>query len=239
MVIYEPKGKAGEYAPWAVNLYTGCGHGCTYCYSPPILRMSMEEFTQNPKPKKDILQKLSKDAAAMAGKIDQVLLSFTSDPYQPIEKDLKITRQAIEILKSNGITINILTKGGELSTRDFDLLDPSDQYGVTLTLAHKPDSLEWEPGAAIPEERIAALIKAKEKGIKTWVSLEPVLHPPTALYFIQELADYVDIWKVGKLNYHPLEKEINWRDFATNARDALESVNAEYILKKDLKAYLR
>lgn len=44
-VIYEPKGKAGEYSPLAVNLYRGCDHGCTYCYAPAATRTARETFS--------------------------------------------------------------------------------------------------------------------------------------------------------------------------------------------------
>ncbi len=238
MVIYEPKGKAGEYAPWAVNLYSGCGHGCTYCYAPSAIRMDRQKFYSHPSPRKDILARLEKNATKMAGIVPQVLLSFTSDPYQPIEADQKVTRRAIEILKGNGININILTKGGKLSTRDFDLLDHKDKYGITLTCLDGQLSRRWEPWAPLPEERIAALREAKQRGIGTWVSLEPVIDQDTPLEIIDRIAPIVGMWKVGKMNYHPIAKTLDWKVFARNVRGRLDDYKANYILKEDLKAYL-
>ena len=173
--IYEPKGKAHEYSPLAVNLYKGCGHGCKYCYAPATTKTKRAIF-QSPdyiRPRSGILKALKKDAAKLAGDKREILLSFTSDPYQPIEKDLGVTRQALEILMAHGLTVTILTKGGTWGIiRDMDLLkmNPRNAWSVTLTHDDPAVSLEWEPGAPLPEARIESLRIAHEAGIKTWVS---------------------------------------------------------------------
>jgi DNA repair photolyase len=65
----------------------------------------------------------------------------------------------------------ILTKGDMLAAaNDFDLYGPSDWFGVTLTFDNDTDSRKWEPGAALPGDRIAALKEAHNRGIRTWVS---------------------------------------------------------------------
>ena len=58
--IYKPAGRAAEYAPLAVNLYTGCGHACTYCWAPQVLRLETAEFFRNPQPRPDLLPSLAK-----------------------------------------------------------------------------------------------------------------------------------------------------------------------------------
>src|SRR5208283_4785088 len=97
--IYEPRGKAGEYAPLAVNLYQGCGHRCTYCYAPSCIRVTKERFYA-PNPRPNILEKLSSDARklSLTNNKGPVLLCFTCDPYQPIDEKYQITRKAIRIL---------------------------------------------------------------------------------------------------------------------------------------------
>ena len=72
----------------------------------------------------------------------------------------------------------------------------------------------------------------------TWVSLEPVLEPAASLEIIRETAPYVNLFKVGKLNYHPMARSIDWRAFGLAAIALLESLGKPYYIKKDLAAYL-
>lgn len=127
--IYAPKGKAAEYGDLALNLYRGCSHGCTYCYAPSVLHMGREEFSK-PQVRPDILPALKDIAGRYEGQ--NVFLCFTCDPYQTIDDEHQITRKAIKILHAADVTVRILTKGGERSERDFDLLGPGDAYGATL-----------------------------------------------------------------------------------------------------------
>ncbi len=238
LVIYEPRGRAGEYAPLAVNLYRGCGHGCIYCYAPEATFIDRQEFIKAT-PRQGIIKKLEKDVpqAALDGHKGNVLLCFTCDPYQPIDITYQLTRQAIEILHKNGFNVTILTKGGKRAERDFDLLRPGDEFATTLTFLDEQKSRQWEPKAAIPEERIEALRKAHELGIKTWVSLEPVIEPAESLEIIRQTHTFVDLFKVGKLNYHPQANEIDWHKFAQDSIATLKQYGCQYYIKKDLRRY--
>lgn len=239
LVIYEPKGRALEYAPLALNLYKGCGHGCVYCYAPKA-SYNVNDF-HNPIPRPNIIQRLAKDApqAAANAPIGDVLLCFTCDPYQPIDTEYQLTRQAIKILHENNLSVTILTKGGKRAERDFDLLTPSesDSFAVTLTFLSEQPSLKWEPRAAIPEERIASLKRAHNLGIKTWVSLEPVIDPDETIEIIKQTHAFVDLYKVGKMNYHSIEESIDWSKFLRNVKTVLEARGCEYYIKKDLRVY--
>ena len=238
LVIYEPRGRAGEYAPLAVNLYRGCGHGCIYCYAPEATFIDRQEFIKAT-PRQGIIKKLKKDApqAALDGHKGNVLLCFTCDPYQPINAIHELTRQAIIILHKNGFNVTILTKGGTSAESDFDLLTPKDNFAVTLTFLDEQKSLQWEPGAAPPEERIESLRKAHELGITTWVSLEPVIEPAESIEIIRQTHTFVDLFKVGKLNYHPRANEIDWHKFLIDCIVLLEEYGPRYYIKKDLRRY--
>ena len=237
LVIYEPRGRAGEYAPLAVNLYRGCQHGCVYCYAPDATFMDREEF-QKATPRENIIKKLEKDAAKVKadGATGNVLLCFSTDPYQPLDEIHQLTRRAILILHNYGFNITILTKGGLRAERDLDLYQPGDEFATTLTLLDDAKSLQWEPQAALPNERILMLKKANVRGIKTWVSLEPVIEPAETLAIIKETHQFVDLYKVGTLNNYP--NKIDWHKFAYDVVAVLEQYECQYYLKKDLRRYL-
>jgi DNA repair photolyase len=238
-VIYEPRGKAREYSTLAVNLYTGCGHQCEYCYAPGVIKISKVLFSK-PVPRQNILERLALESKKLGeqSKKGIVLLCFTCDPYQPIDEYHQLTRKAIRILHYYGLSVMILTKGGRRTERDFDLLSRNDWFGVTLTNLEDTLSLKWEPFAALPAERISSLQHAHTKGINTWVSLEPVLYPEIALEIIDKTHTFVDMFKVGMLNYHPHAKRINWHKFAVDIQKHLTELHCSYYLKEDLKKWL-
>lgn len=238
-VIYETKGRAKEYSELAANLYDGCSHGCRYCYGPNILRKSRASF-RVPKPRKDVLKLLEKDAEklALSKECRPILLCFTCDPYQPIEGRHQITREAIKILKDHGLRVAVLTKGGILAQRDMDLLDGRDEFAVSLTCMTTEATRWWEPGASLPHDRIVNLMAAKHRGIQTWVSLEPVLDPNWALYWVAVAAPLVEHFKVGKLNYHQGARSTNWARFAYDVIRQLERHGMNYYIKQDLAQYL-
>jgi hypothetical protein len=70
------------------------------------------------------------------------------------------------------------------------------------------------------------------------VSLEPVIDPEESLEIIRQTHEFVDFYKVGKLNYHPRASTIDWRKFAVEVKDLLDDLGCEYLLKEDLRRYL-
>ena len=250
-IIYEPRGRALEYAPLAVSLYRGCSHGCTYCFAPDSTKTPIEKFRQ-PYARKDALKLLARDCEDLvrAGDTREILMSFTTDPYQPLDEEHHLTRSAIQILIDFARPFSILTKGGRRSTPDFDLMATRPdlcRYGTTLTFDNPEDSREFEPDAALPHSRLAALIYAKKKGIRTWVSLEPVIYPEQTIRLIQMTLDLshqgpgiVDEYRIGKINH--IESDITdqeWVKFARDAKTLLDEYGCRYVFKKDLQPYLR
>ena len=96
-------------------------------------------------------------------------------------------------------------------------------------------ALKHEPNAAPTSERMYALREAHNKGIRTWVSLEPVYHPEDTFALIDATLGFVDCYKVGKLNYMPEAKEVDWRKFAVEVEEKLKSTGKEYYIKSDLR----
>lgn len=237
-IIYKPAGRAGEYAEYAANLYSGCSHGCTYCYAPAATRKKAEQFHGHPAPRKNVLQQLEKDCIKLQGQeLPRILLCFTTDPYQRLEEELGITRRAIQIMHKYGFAVQVLTKGGMRASRDFDLLSEKDAFATTLTFLNADTSRQWEPGAASPRDRIEAIRLAHEAGIPTWVSLEPVIDPEETLRIIDETHAIVDLYKVGKLNYHKAANLVDWAKFHRDVVERLDSYGKDYYIKKDLAAY--
>jgi len=238
-VVYEPKGRAREYSALACNLYRGCTHGCRYCYAPACMRTSLEKWHANASPRTNVIDLFLKDARQLRGDKRKILFSFLSDPYQPLEATEKLTFQALEIVNMYRLKSQILTKGGQLATRDLDLMSScGTELGVTICFANDTKRHEWEPDAAPISERISLLKAAHERGIHTWVSLEPVIDPEEALQVIRLTHHWVDRWKVGKLNHmKAVEQSVDWKKFRLDVEGLLQEVGAAYYIKDDLRTY--
>ncbi len=241
-VIYEPKGKAGEYGELAVNLYNGCGHGCVYCYAPSVVHKSREEFFGNPQPRRDIIAKLEDDVREMVRNGDrrEVFLCFTCDPFQPLEQFEAATHNAILLFEKKHIRYRILTKTGYFALDTLRHVSTPElcTFGTTLVFHSDIDAGRYEPNAGTTSERIHCLIDMKNRGFKTWVSLEPVWTPEDAFELINRTYTFVDEYKIGKLNYHPQSKNVNWVKFAKDVSELCKSLGCKYILKDDLAKLL-
>lgn len=238
--IYIPQGRAGQFGDYAVNLYNGCSHGCSYpCYaSQQAARFGWGPFDR-PEPSKDVIANITKAAHKYRGR--EVFMCFLTDCYQPIDVKFRLTRQAIKILHDNEVSVRILTKGGKRSERDFDLLSARPDlsfYGATLTFLDDGLSKTWEPGAALPGSRLAALKKAHTMGISTWVSLEPVIDVEQTLAIIKRTHKYVDKYGIGKWHYDARAKNIDWRDFGYRAIEVCKKYGKDFYIKNELKKYM-
>lgn len=238
-IIYAPKGQAGEYAPLATNPYRGCGHGCVYCYVPGILRMDRKEFDAGANLRKEFMKNLEKDAKKYkaAGVDAQVMLSFTTDPYHP--GDNTMTREVLQLLQRYGLAICTLTKGGSRALRDLDLFRADrDAFASTLTSLDDRFSAKWERNAQLPGDRIATLKKFHEAGIFTWVSLEPTLSIEASLEIVRQTHDFIDLFKIGRVNYLPMTKTTDWKDYTVRMIDLCRQLDVKHYVKEDLQRYL-
>lgn len=247
--IYEPRGQAGEYSAWAANPYYGCGHKCAYCYVPRIPgQPDRKVFDAGAILKTGYLDQLARDAAKMRTKTDvtdrQVMISFTSDPYHPF--DTEPTRRCWETLIDNGFAICALTKGGTRALRDIDLFRPDrDAFACTLTalddtLTPQGDNFAetWEAGAAAPSDRMKALRTFRRRGIFTWVSLEPTIDVEASLAIVDATHEYVDLYKVGRVNYNNITRTTDWRDYTLRMIEKLQRLGKAHYVKADLQPYL-
>lgn len=239
-IIYHPKGQAGEYAPLATNPYRGCGHKCAYCYVPLVLKMQRKDFDSGATPKENFLERLVKDASKYQalGITEQVMLSFTTDPYHLF--DTSLTTQVLLALQEYGLSFCTLTKGGKRALRDIDLFRPDrDAFASTLTSLDDSFSLKWEKSAALPKDRIDTLKKFHDKGIFTWVSLEPTLDTKSSLEIIQHTHEFVDSFKIGRANYlKDITRNTDWKTYTESIIELVNKLNVKHYIKKDLQKYL-
>lgn len=246
-VIYKPRGRALEYAPWACNLYIGCTHGCKYCYAPGCMRRKADRYHAKAEARKDVVAAFEKDAKCLVSQMPdtdarRVLFCFLSDPYQPLEIELGLTRQCLQIAKSVGLKVDVLTKGAyKIVKKDLELMrDAGVHLGVTLSFVDDVKRKEWEPDAAPVADRMRLLRQAHKMGIYTWVSMEPVIDTVDALSVIEKLHDVVDFWKVGKLNYYKeIDAKTDWHQFYVDVLAKLKKYECQYYIKKSLKKYAR
>lgn len=237
--IYAPRGQAGEYAPLSSNPYRGCGHKCAYCYVPKVLRMDRREFDRGANLRPNFLNLLRKDAAKYEALnlTEQVMLSFTTDPYHPFDNTPTIS--TLKILIDAGLAFCTLTKGGSRALRDIDLFRPDrDAFASTLTSLDPKFSKKWESGAALPAERISTLKTFHDAGIFTWVSLEPTLDCASSLSIVEATHKFVDLFKVGRANYLPMTTRTDWESYTHRMIAKCESLGVKHYIKKDLQKYL-
>ncbi len=219
--IYEPKGKAKEYGDLALNIYTGCPHRCPYCYAPLVLKKDKEAFHSVVELRDGIIEATRRQLERQHITGQTIFLCFTCDPY-PTGYDSAPTREIIKLLKEYGNHIQILTKGN--GSRDFDLLDSDDWFGVTITGEESQDKRH---------DLTVQLIQAKSYKANIWVSFEPVINADVVLDCLRYGASAMDKVKIGKLNYH--KSDINWHDFGIKAEKICKEQGINYYIKESLR----
>jgi DNA repair photolyase len=151
-----------------LNPYSGCDHHCVYCYASSYIPNFHEC-----RPKKDLPQKLKREAAKLKG--ETVSISNSSDPYPRIEATTGITRRCLEILAESNCRIQIITKSN-LVTRDDDLLSKAPSaVALTITSLDAEVARVLEPHAPPPAARLRAAEDLIRKGVPVSVRIDPVI----------------------------------------------------------------
>ena len=178
---------------YVINPYTGCTHGCVYCYA-----RFMKRFTGHTERWGDFLdakinaqEVLKRQLERRRGPIKGgVFLSSVTDLYQPAESIFKLTRGILEVLLEYQVPVSILTKS-DLVLRDMDLLRQFEECTVGLSVMTIDEGIarRFEPCAPSPERRIQALRKLKENNIDTYAFISPYL---PHLSHIEQLMEALD-----------------------------------------------
>ncbi|MDD1742308.1 MAG: radical SAM protein [Methanotrichaceae archaeon] len=153
----------------SLNPYTGCPHGCLYCYASSYISNFREC-----RPKQNLLKRLRTDANKLhQGAI--IGMSNSSDPYPPMEKELNLTRDCLRILGTKKFRVQVVTKS-DLVCRDIDLLVrmPS-VVSITITTLNERLATKLEPGAPDSSKRLKAIRKLSDHGIPVSVRVDPII----------------------------------------------------------------
>lgn len=167
----------------SLNPYRGCEHGCIYCYARPTheyLGFSAGlDFETKIMVKEDAPELLRRHLASRNWRAQPVAISGVTDPYQPIERKLKLTRRCIEVFADFKNPISIVTKN-HLVTRDADLLGQMAQKGLAMVYLSittlDPDlTCIMEPRTAAPKRRLDAIRTLSRAGVPVGVLVAPVI----------------------------------------------------------------
>ncbi len=152
---------------YSLNPYTGCSHGCLYCYITSYIPRGHEARLK---------RNLFKDLKRELPKLDRsipITMSNSSDPYQPLEREHRITRRVLKMLSD--FKVQIVTKGA-LVARDADLLSETKAtVAVTVTTLDEKLAEKLEPFAPPPEERLRAMEHLISKGVPVSARIDPII----------------------------------------------------------------
>lgn len=167
----------------AVNPYRGCEHGCIYCYARPThayLGYSPGlDFETKLTFKPDVAALLEKELRKPGYVAKPLALGSNTDPYQPVERTLKLTRAVLEVLERFGHPVSIVTKSAGV-VRDLDILQRMAARGLakvylSVTTLDPVLARRMEPRAATPERRLAAVSALSAAGVPVGVLAAPMI----------------------------------------------------------------
>jgi len=189
---------------YVINPYTGCQHGCIYCYAEFMIRftghkgdkwgkfLDIKTFDVNKiKPQK------------YDGK--RILLSSVTDPYIPLELKYQNTRKILEHLVGTKAIISILTKS-KFVVRDIDLFKKFEniEVGISISTLDENFAKIIEHGASRPLERLESIKKIHDAGLKTYTFISPFFPKITDFKtIIEKTIDYTDYYMFENLNLRP------------------------------------
>ena len=167
----------------SINPYRGCEHGCVYCYARPthcyLGHSAGLDFETKLYAKPEAAKLLERELAHPRYRPDTIALGTNTDPYQPIERERKLTRAILEVLERTGHPVGIVTKSA-LVVRDIDILERMAKRGLakvalSVTTLDRRVARAMEPRAATPGKRLEAVRKLSDAGIPTAVMVAPIV----------------------------------------------------------------
>jgi DNA repair photolyase len=204
-----------ENFDYQVDPYLGCEHNCHYCYA---LNQAETDWTKEILVYSDITGQLSGELEKISPQ--KIYMGYYTDPYQPCEADLRQTRKVLKLFLEEGLSASILTKSG-LVLRDMDLLKQMDHASVSVSVAFNDNHIrqQFEAKTIDTKDRIEALSKLREAGIKTSALICPVIPFITnVIPLIDMLEPHTDVIWIYSLSINE-RSDKNWQ----NVQDILNS----------------
>ncbi|HEY2418804.1 MAG TPA: PA0069 family radical SAM protein [Steroidobacteraceae bacterium] len=167
----------------SINPYRGCEHGCVYCYARPShAYMDLSpgiDFETKIFYKADAARLLEEELGRRSYVVKPITIGANTDPYQPVERDLRITRSLLEVLERTRHPVSLITKGS-LILRDLDLLHSLSRDGlinvfVSVTSLDADLKRTLEPRTASPAARLRVVHELAAAGIPTGVLVAPII----------------------------------------------------------------
>src|SRR5262245_22409926 len=167
----------------SINPYRGCEHGCIYCYARPshayLGLSSGVDFETRLFFKPDARRLLQAELARPGYRVSAIALGSNTDPYQPAERKLGVTRQILEVLAEHAYPFTIVTKSA-LVTRDLDIIGPMAarklcKVFVSVTTLDRELARTMEPRASTPQKRLAAIKALSDAGVHVGIMTAPMI----------------------------------------------------------------
>lgn len=167
----------------SINPYRGCEHGCSYCYARPshafLGHSPGLDFESELYAKSNAAEVLTKELSRPRYTPKTIALGTVTDPYQPIEREHRITRSVLEVLAAARHPVGVVTKSA-LIVRDIDILsrmasDGLVKVALSVTTLDRRLARSMEPRAATPSKRLAAIKALAAAGIPTQVMVAPIV----------------------------------------------------------------
>lgn len=188
-ILARPTGRLADL-DFVINPYQGCTFSCTYCYAAFFVaeEEQRERWGQWVRVKTNAIAKLRNSRRDLRGKT--VLMSSATDPYQPIETRLELTRSLLPILAERGAHLAVLSRS-PLVTRDIDLFRTFEQINVTMSITTDDDAVRarFEPQCASIDRRFAALQELSDAGLRTRINVAPLLPLADVQSFAERILD--------------------------------------------------
>ncbi|KGI79159.1 PA0069 family radical SAM protein [Oleiagrimonas soli] len=167
----------------AMNPYRGCEHGCVYCFARPshsYLNLSPGlDFETRIRAKENLAEVLRRELSRPGYEVSPINIGSNTDPYQPVEKNLRLTRAALEVLAECRHPCTIVTKNAMVE-RDLDLLAPMAaqrlvQVFVSVNSLDNCLAAKLEPRASAPHRRLRAIGALADAGVPVGVLVAPII----------------------------------------------------------------